>query len=159
MAEVLERTLTQLAAVWPLAIAVQMLACAVPLLVGVAGPRARAAPCVVSLDQVTAAIPCILSVAIASTLRLGASRGWRAYRRNRIVMPCVAAIAAVLVPLLSAVAHLPADPRTLPVSSRWQAVRRTAATAVQPLRAATFGFGVGAVAMVAIRRVSACRSA
>ncbi|MES3151224.1 EAL domain-containing protein [Sphingomonas faeni] len=150
MAEVLERTLTQLAAVWPLAIAVQMLACAVPLLVGIAGPHTGPLHALFPSIGLHAAILAVLSVAIASTLRLGASRGWRAYRRNRIVMPCVAAIAAVLVSLLWQIAHLPADPSHLASVVALAGAFVVTAAAVQPLRAATFGFGVGAVAMVAI---------
>ncbi|MGA1799896.1 EAL domain-containing protein [Sphingomonas sp. 4RDLI-65] len=143
----LESKLAQIAALWPFTLATQMLACALLIVVGFVAPPLRA---FVPIVAIHAMLLCAISSAMFGVLHLSVPRRWPAYRRNRIVMLCVAAIAAVLLSLAWTSARMPAGPLQFGCIVAVAGAIVVTTVGIHAVRAATLGFGIGAVAALAI---------
>ncbi|MDD1452358.1 hypothetical protein NHF48_017815 [Sphingomonas sp. H160509] len=90
VAELLDRKLAQVAETWPIAIATQMVGCALLVALALIAPPAAGLGTIVPSIGVHAAILVALSAGVFGVLRLPGLREWPAYKRNRALTVGVA---------------------------------------------------------------------
>ncbi len=141
--------LAQVAAVWPFTLATQLLACALLLGIATFGRLVPLMP-LVPLIAVHAGILSAVSLLVFATVRLPRMTAWPAHQRNRIVALCAAAMSAALLSLLWTTTHMPSGAWQLGSFVTVAATIGITAVSVHAVRAATIGFGIGLVAMLAV---------
>ncbi len=143
------RRIDQIAAVWPLTLATQVIACAILLALCVLAPASAGLAAAAWLAGIHAAVLAPVSMAILCVLRVPALRRWRPFQRNRMITLGIVAMAALLVSLLWTVARLPAGSFQIGCFTVVAGMIVVTAVGIHAVRAATLGFGVGAVLAVA----------
>ncbi len=138
--------LAQVAAVWPFTLATQILACA--LLLAVAGFTGRVT--LMPVIAVHAGILAAVSLLVFATVRMPTMSAWPAYQRNRIVTLCAMAMSAALLSLLWTTTHMPGGAWRPGSFLAVAATIIVTAVSVHAIRAATLGFGIGLVLMLAV---------
>ncbi|WP_380782039.1 putative bifunctional diguanylate cyclase/phosphodiesterase [Sphingomonas sp. R86520] len=151
VADLLDRKLAQVAVAWPFAVAAQMLTCALLIAIALTAAASAGLAELVPVVGSHGAILAVVSAAMLGLLRVPAAREWPAYQRNRILMSGVAAIAATLLSMLWASAHVPTGSLQLGCYVAVAGAIVVTAASVHTVRAATLGFGIGVVAMLASR--------
>ncbi|MGU3391669.1 EAL domain-containing protein [Sphingomonas sp. M1A8_2b] len=144
-----DRRIGQIAAVWPYTLATQVIACAILIVMAAFAPASAGLGASALLIEIHAVILATMSVALFCVLRVPALRRWRPYQRNWMITLGVAATAALLVSLLWTVARMPAGPLQFGCFTAVAGTIVVTAVSIHAVRAATLGFGVGAVLAVA----------
>ena len=133
--------LAQIDGVWPFALTIQLVACV--LLISLA---ALAKPPVFVAEIVThAAVFAGASLLLFAVVRLPTLRAWPTYRRTRIVTLAATAMAATLASLLWTIASIPFGTVQLGGIIAVAGVIGITVASINPIRAATLGFGTGLV--------------
>ncbi len=140
--------LSQVAAVWPFTLAIQIVGCA--LLLGLAAIDVAAAPARGVGIAMHAGIIALSSLLVFATVRLPALSALASYTRNRIVTACAAAMAAALTSLLWAITSTPDGPVQFGSAIAVGGMLGITAVSLHPIRAAALGFGAGLVATLTI---------
>ncbi len=149
--QLLECKFAQVAETWPIAFATQMFACVLVIAIALIAPATAGFTGVTTAIDIHAAILATVSAGLFGLLRLSAAREWAAYRRNRALAAGVAIIAAVSLSLLWTVSVEPAGTLRLACCVAVLGMMTVTVISIHPVRAATLGFGVGIVVMLAIR--------
>ena len=144
------RNIEQVAAIWPLTLSAQVLACALLILIGLFAPPAAQLGALVPLIGAHAAILLLVSLGLLGVLRLPALRRYRAAHRSRLVTMCVVPIAALLVSMLWTVARMPAGPLQGAGFAAALAATIVTGLGLHSIRIATLGFGGGVVLALAV---------
>ncbi len=140
-----DRRLRQIAAVWPWALATQVVACAILILIGLCAPASAGFGAAVSRIIVYATLLTLTSAALFCGLRVPALRRWRPFQRNRMITIGTVGIAALLVSLLWTIAQIPSGSLQFVCFTAIAGTIVVTAVSIHAVRAATLGFGVGAV--------------
>ncbi|WP_426282499.1 EAL domain-containing protein [Sphingomonas sp. NFX23] len=150
VAELLDRKLAQVAETWPIAIATQMVGCALLVALALIASPAAGLGTIVPSIGIHAAILAALSAGVFGMLRLPGLREWPAYKRNRALTVGVAGVAALSLSLLWAVARAPSGSLQLACCVAVLGMIAVTAVSVHAVRAATLGLGTGIVVMLAV---------
>ena len=150
MAGLHNRRLDQMAALWPVTLATQMLACATVIVIDLFASVSTHLDRFPLLLGVHAAILSGVSLSLLCVLRLQAVREWPTVRRTRIVTLAAAALSVPLVSMLWAIAHLQTGSSLLACFVAVSGTIVVTTLGIHTVRAATLGFVGGAVATLAV---------
>ncbi|TCP72626.1 EAL domain-containing protein [Sphingomonas sp. PP-CE-1G-424] len=144
-----DRKIDQVAAVWPLTLVTQVVAGAILIATCVCAPAGAGLAPFASLVGIHVAVVATVSVALLCVLRVPALRRWRPFRRNRMITLGVVAMSALLASLLWTTMRMPSGPLQIACFTAVAGTILVSAVSIHAVRAATLGFGVGAVLAVA----------
>jgi diguanylate cyclase (GGDEF)-like protein len=144
-----DRKIDQVAAVWPFTLATQVVAGAILIAMCVCAPASAGLAAFASLVGIHVAVVATVSVALLCVLRVPALRRWRPFRRNRMITLGVVAMSALLASLLWTTMRMPSGPLQIACFTAVAGTILVSAVSIHAVRAATLGFGVGAVLAVA----------